>query len=280
MVAFGPFYLVAIYAFIRGRKWIRLPALVWAGVMMTNVAIILFEEREGIYDTVGAIRTVAVDLGTDAGLDALFAATADLSIGLVVCDAAYAPIGAFLDRDEADLRRAIDLNCVAPVRIPRHYLPAMIQPATIPSAMTEPATRGRGRSDDRRGGLIILSSLAGQQGSPGISTYAATKAFGAVFAEGLWAEMRAAGTGIDVLVCAPGAVETPGLARSKSRRAPGTVTPDVVAASALRALGRRPRTVPGGLMKISAAVTGRLLSRRAAIALIARASGDLSDGPL
>jgi hypothetical protein len=51
VVAFGPFYAAAIYAFIRGRDWIRVPALVWSGVMMANVAIILFEEHTGVYAT-------------------------------------------------------------------------------------------------------------------------------------------------------------------------------------------------------------------------------------
>ena len=31
VIFFGPFYLFAIYAFIRGRNWIRVPALVWSG---------------------------------------------------------------------------------------------------------------------------------------------------------------------------------------------------------------------------------------------------------
>jgi uncharacterized protein len=206
----------------------------------------------------GEPRTVAADLATDAGIEALWTATADLTadrtIGLLVINAAYAPIGPFLDRDEADLRRAIDLNCVAPVRLARHYLPGMVE-------------RGRG-------GVILLSSLAGQQGSPGLATYAATKAFGAVLAEGLWAETR--GQGVDVLACVAGAVATPGLTRSKARLTPGTVSPNEVAAAALAALGRRPRTVPGRLMKVGAVVTGRLLPRRAAIALIARASSDIS----
>ncbi|HEU0240679.1 MAG TPA: emopamil-binding family protein [Micromonosporaceae bacterium] len=51
VVAFGPFYAAAIYAFVRGRDWIRVPALVWSGVMMANVAMILFEERAGVYAT-------------------------------------------------------------------------------------------------------------------------------------------------------------------------------------------------------------------------------------
>ena len=48
---FGPFYVAAIYAFVRGRDWIRVPALVWAGTMTANVLIILMEERYGVTPT-------------------------------------------------------------------------------------------------------------------------------------------------------------------------------------------------------------------------------------
>lgn len=44
---FGPFYLAAIYAFVKRRNWIRVPALVWSGLMLANVLIILMEERYG-----------------------------------------------------------------------------------------------------------------------------------------------------------------------------------------------------------------------------------------
>lgn len=47
VIFFGPFYFFAIYAFVRGRNWIRVPALVWSGMMMSNVLIILMEERFG-----------------------------------------------------------------------------------------------------------------------------------------------------------------------------------------------------------------------------------------
>jgi hypothetical protein len=50
-ILFGPFYYFAIYAFIRGRNWIRVPALVWSGMMMANVLIILMEERFGQFAT-------------------------------------------------------------------------------------------------------------------------------------------------------------------------------------------------------------------------------------
>jgi short-subunit dehydrogenase len=167
-----------------------------------------------------------------------------------VCNAAYSPIGAFLDTDPAETDRALALNCAVPLALAHAYLPAM-------------AAR-------KRGGFVVMSSLAGQQGSPGLSVYAATKAFGAVLAEGLWGELRP--YGVDVVTAVAGAVATPGLAASSARTAPGTVTPDAVAAAALAALGHGPRTVPGALMRVSAGVMSRLLPRRTAIRVMARAN--------
>jgi hypothetical protein len=48
---FGPFYVAAIYAFVKGKEWIRIPCFVWAGVMWTNVTIILSEEMFGPHAT-------------------------------------------------------------------------------------------------------------------------------------------------------------------------------------------------------------------------------------
>jgi hypothetical protein len=44
---FGPFYAAAIYAFVKGREWIKNPSLIWSGLMFANVTIILFEEFVG-----------------------------------------------------------------------------------------------------------------------------------------------------------------------------------------------------------------------------------------
>ena len=49
VLAFGPFYAVAIYAYVRGREWIRIPSIVWASVLFTNVFIILFDELWGVH---------------------------------------------------------------------------------------------------------------------------------------------------------------------------------------------------------------------------------------
>jgi short-subunit dehydrogenase len=197
---------------------------------------------------------VVADLATEAGLAAVAEAAVDREVGLVVANAAYSPIGPFLGLDPAESTRALDLNCRAPLALAHRFLPAMV-------------SRGRG-------GFVVMSSLAGMQGSPPITVYAATKAFGAVLADGLWAELR--GTGVDVVACVAGAVATPNLAGTKAKRAPGTLSPERVATAALAALGHGPRVVPGLTSRLSAIVMSRLLPRRTAIAIISRASRDLS----
>ncbi len=191
--------------------------------------------------------TVAADLAD--GIEPVRSATDGLDIGLVVCNAAHSAIGPFLESDPGDTRRMLALNCAAPLALAHAYLPAM-------------ATRGRG-------GFVVMSSLAGGQGSGGLAVYAATKAFDTVLAEGLWYELRR--HGVDVVTATAGAVATPGLAGATARPAPGTVAPEEVAEAALAALGRGPRTVPGRLMKVSAAIMSRL-PRRTAIGVMGRAN--------
>ncbi len=248
---YGPWALVAGASAGLGAAFAR--RLAGHGLDLVLVA----RRAEPLAELAGSLPVhavpVAADLATAGGLDAVAAATAGREIGLVVANAAYSPIGPFVTQDPAHTARAIDLNCHAPLWLAHRFLPAM--------------------AERRRGGFIVMSSLAGQQGSPGIATYAGTKAFGMVFAEALWYELR--GSGVDVLACVAGAVATPGLAASKSRRAPGTRTPEQVVDAALGGLGRGPRVVPGALMRVSSAVMTRLLPRRTAIATIARAASDL-----
>lgn len=59
---FGPFYACALYAYAKGRSWIRLPSIIWASVMMTNVIVILFEELLGAHATPHPGIVVAANL--------------------------------------------------------------------------------------------------------------------------------------------------------------------------------------------------------------------------
>ncbi len=224
-----------------------------------GLSVILVARRAAELSTVASSLatpsvTVVADLSTVEGVAAVAEVAAEHEVGLVVANAAYSPIGRFVDQPAADLERALELNCGAPMRLARQLLPPMV-------------ARGRG-------GFVVMSSLAGQQGSPPISLYAATKAFGAILAEGLWSELR--GSGVDVVTCVAGAIATPGLAEAKARPAPGTRTPEQVVAAALGGLGHGPRVVPGVAMRVSSALMTRLLPRRTAIAVIARASRDLA----
>lgn len=44
---YGPFYLVALYAYIKGKDWIRIPSVAYAGMLFATVVIILGEEFAG-----------------------------------------------------------------------------------------------------------------------------------------------------------------------------------------------------------------------------------------
>jgi hypothetical protein len=44
---YGPFYAIAVYAFIRGKEWIRVPGVFYGGMLFADVFIILGEEIAG-----------------------------------------------------------------------------------------------------------------------------------------------------------------------------------------------------------------------------------------
>jgi uncharacterized protein len=176
-------------------------------------------------------------------------AAASNAIGLLVANAAHAPVGPFLGLNGPAIQRALRVNCDAPVRLARTYLPLMVE--------------------RRRGGFVVVSSAAGLQGSPDLVLYAATKAFGRILAEGLWSELRQAR--VDVIACIAGAVRTPGWEASGMRTAPGILSSWTVAAQTYDRLGRGPIFVPDRITW-TATTAMRLLPRRAAVALIDRAN--------
>jgi uncharacterized protein len=196
------------------------------------------------------VTTVVADLASPGTLGQIATVAADLEIGLVVANAAIAPEGRFLDTVPAELAGTVDLNCRASMLLARTFLPGM-------------ARRGHG-------GMIFVSSLAGMQGVPGLAAYSATKAYLISLGESLWAELRP--VGVDVLTVCAGAVATPGYQQAARRQAPGTTSPEFVAAAALRALGHGFRVVPGTVNRLSAFALQRLTPRRTAIAVFGRAT--------
>jgi short-subunit dehydrogenase len=178
----------------------------------------------------------------------------DLDLGLVVYNAAHAPVGDFAEVDTSDLMRVVDVNVRGPVKLLRMVLPSMIE--------------------RKRGAVILMSSLAGNQGTPRIAAYAASKAFNRVLAEGLWYELK--NKGIDVISCFAGAVRTPGYADAVGKDAPGTLDPGIVVEKTLSALGRRPLVIPGFINLAAYWIMSRLFSRRMAICIMAGSTKNIA----
>jgi uncharacterized protein len=196
-----------------------------------------------------AARVIVADLATPTGLTTVLESTED--IGLLVGNAASAPIGSFVELTSTQIDAVLDLNCRAAAQLTHAFGSRMV-------------ARGRG-------GVILLSSVASLQGSALVAHYAATKAYLRVLAEGLWYEWRP--HGVDVLACCPGLVSTPTYERDNPRPGPlvpPPMSPYDVAQHALAVLGRRPVTVPGWRIRTAAAVASRVMPRRFAIAMSSR----------
>jgi uncharacterized protein len=190
------------------------------------------------------VRTLAVDAATPGGLAAI---TAVSDVDLLVCNAALGPIRPFLELAPSELDAMLNLNCRCAVRLAHAF-------------GTRMAERGSG-------GIILMSSMASNQGSALVAHYAATKAYLRVLAEGLWAEFDP--LGVHVLACCPGLVATPTFTRTAAAPpgwlVPRPMLPEVVARESLAALGRQPVLIPGRRNRLLASAS-RLVSRRRLVA--------------
>lgn len=188
------------------------------------------------------IKHYAVDL-SDFTQTKQIISQLDVPIGLLVYNAAFSPIAYFENTTEELLAKVVDVNIKTPLLLTKLLSAPMIA--------------------NKKGGIVLMSSLAGTQGSPKIVSYAASKAFNAILAEGLWKELKI--HKIDVIASCAGAILTPGYKKAQQDKAPGTLEAFQVAEKTLKALAKGPIVVPGFMNKVVRFLMGRLLPRKLAI---------------
>ena len=202
-------------------------------------------------------KIIALDLADPNAAEQIAEETKGLEIGLLVYNAAFSAIGPFLERPLEDHIKEVNTNAFTPLKLV--YLIAEKMLARD------------------RGGILLMSSLSAFQGSAYISTYAATKAFNIVLAEGLWEEWRE--RGVDVLVCVSGAVKTPNYVASEPEQTGGigdmTINPEQVVKEAINALGKGPYVIPGRMNRLSSFVIRHLLPRKVAVKFMGRILRDM-----
>ena len=112
--------------------------------------------------------------------------TTGRDIGLVISNAGFSVRGLHESLDPDELTEMLTVNCHAPLHLARLFLPAL---------------KAR-----RKGALVMVSSIEALMGCPMSAAYSAMKALVLHLGEGLYAE--AAGSGVDILTCCPGATNT------------------------------------------------------------------------
>lgn len=139
------------------------------------------------------VRTLAVDLTSEHAVAEIVSASADLEVGLLVYNAGANSYGhPFSAGELSGFQGVIDLNITAMLALTHHFAQPM---------------KARGR-----GGILLVGSLAGYVGASHEAIYAAVKAFGRIFAEGLWVDLR--DHGVDVLELVLGVTRTPAMERA------------------------------------------------------------------
>jgi uncharacterized protein len=170
---------------------------------------------------------------------------------LLVYVPAYSPVRPFLQNTEADLDLFLDLNCRTLVLLVHAF-----------------ATNIR---NEKPGGILLISSLAGLIGPKFSATYAGTKAFSIILAESLNAEFKE--KDIDVTVCCAGITDTPTYWSSfpdNNAGSTGIMKSMDVATIALKHLGKKAICIPGWKDRLIFFFLTRLLPRKMAVRLVNR----------
>jgi short-subunit dehydrogenase len=174
-----------------------------------------------------SVRPVVQNLGQDDTIVHLAAATADIEIGILVCNHYFLVPGPFLAIRPEDHIRMLNANARAYMLLVHHFGGAM-------------AERGKG-------GIVMVASLVALMPIPYNVHYSSFKAYILAMAEALGGEFKE--SGVDIIGLVAPFMNT---ADARDTDFPPSILDrtDRVARAAFRKLGRRSRVLPSWRSKI------------------------------
>ena len=196
------------------------------------------------------VLPVICDLAAADAVPQITAALNGLTIDFLVYNAASSYIGPYLATGITTHNNIAAVNMMTLLRMIHYFGEKMVE--------------------RKKGGIVIMASIAGFQGSGYLATYAATKAFDRVLAEGLWYEWRP--HGVDVIACCAGATATPNYINTNPGKAsplePKPQLPQQVVEECLSKIGKTPSFIAGTGNKFVTLLMQHIFSRKMSIKMM------------
>jgi uncharacterized protein len=192
-------------------------------------------------------RVVVADLSKVDFLDAIAPVTDGLDVGLLISNAGATAMGAMLRVPLATHTEHLHLNTTAHLALAHHFGERLV-------------ARGAG-------GIILVGSTVGMQGTPLLANYSGSKAFVHALGQALHFELK--DTGVHVSVIVPGTTATPGALERTDidvSNLPGPIMAvDTLVKISLNGLEKnKPIVVPGASNKIPETIMRRIMPRNTA----------------
>jgi short-subunit dehydrogenase len=193
------------------------------------------------------VKCISCDLSGTNATGLIEEALKGREISLLVYNAALSYIGPFIKNSAENHSKATMVNMITPLNLVHLFGGKML-------------AKGKGA-------IILMTSMAGIQGSGYLSVYAATKAFNRILAESLWYEWK--NCGVDVIACCAGATSTPGYKNTNPGKigifAPGVLDPEEVPLECFKKLGKQPSFITGRANRLASFIMQKILPRKTAV---------------
>lgn len=180
-----------------------------------------------------------------------------LDVGLLIYNAAKSLIKPFVKYNTEELNDFVEINTRQQILLVHAFSQKLVK-------------------QERGGGILLMSSLAGLIGMQLVSPYAATKAFAWNLAEGLYHDLKS--HQIEVMACIAGTIDTPTYNNTKAQYGllkPSVMKPEEVAEQSLHRLGKQALFIPGFSNRLNYFILARLLPRKWAAAIANKTMGKM-----